>query len=193
MSSPLKSVFKKEHSDEISNHSVNPVFSEVVSAFMSRRRFLQMGMVAGAAVSFPYLVKPENAFAAKANPSALSKAVSLGFTSIPVSTADTVTVPEGYIAVRFIAGAMLGHKGNLPEFKFDASNTTDEQAAQAGMHHDGMAWFSLPQGKENPAHGLLALNHEYIDNGMLFKYVLSHWDLIRPVRVRMRWVYQLSR
>lgn len=68
MSSPLKSVFKKEHSDEISNHSVNPVFSEVVSAFMSRRRFLQMGMVAGAAVSFPYLVKPENAFAAKANP-----------------------------------------------------------------------------------------------------------------------------
>ncbi len=178
MSSPLKSVFKKEHSDEISNHSVNPVFSEVVSAFMSRRRFLQMGMVAGAAVSFPYLVKPENAFAAKANPSALSKAVSLGFTSIPVSTADTVTVPEGYIARPFYGwGDAVGIKGNLPEFKFDASNTTDEQAAQAGMHHDGMAWFSLPQGKENPAHGLLALNHEYIDNGMLFKDGTANWDL----------------
>ncbi|RBZ93700.1 PhoX family phosphatase [Klebsiella pneumoniae] len=166
MSSPLKSVFKKEHSDEISNHSVNPVFSEVVSAFMSRRRFLQMGMVAGAAVSFPYLVKPENAFAAKANPSALSKAVSLGFTSIPVSTADTVTVPEGYIARPFYRwGDAVGIKGNLPEFKFDASNTTDEQAAQAGMHHDGMAWFSLPQGKENPAHGLL-------DN--------VGWQVVRP-------------
>ncbi|HEL6320527.1 TPA: PhoX family phosphatase [Klebsiella pneumoniae] len=178
MSSPLKSVFKKEHSDEISNHSVNPVFSEVVSAFMSRRRFLQMGMVAGAAVSFPYLVKPENAFAAKANPSALSKAVSLGFTSIPVSTADTVTVPEGYIARPFYRwGDAVGIKGNLPEFKFDASNTTDEQAAQAGMHHDGMAWFSLPQGKENPAHCLLALNHEYIDNGMLFKDGTANWDL----------------
>ncbi|EML9402504.1 TPA: PhoX family phosphatase [Klebsiella pneumoniae] len=178
MSSPLKSVFKKEHSDEISNHSVNPVFSEVVSAFMSRRRFLQMGMVAGAAVSFLYLVKPENAFAAKANPSALSKAVSLGFTSIPVSTADTVTVPEGYIARQFYRwGDAVGIKGNLPEFKFDASNTTDEQAAQAGMHHDGMAWFSLPQSKENPAHGLLALNHEYIDNGMLFKDGTANWDL----------------
>ncbi|HBT2012482.1 TPA: PhoX family phosphatase, partial [Klebsiella pneumoniae] len=178
MSSPLKLVFKKEHSDEISNHSVNPVFSEVVSAFMSRRRFLQMGMVAGAAVSFPYLVKPENAFAAKANPSALSKAVSLSFTTIPVSTADTVTVPEGYIARPFYRwGDAVGIKGNLPEFKFDASNTTDEQAAQAGMHHDGMAWFSLPQGKENPAHGLLALNHEYIDNGMLFKDGTANWDL----------------
>lgn len=178
MSRPLKSVFKKEHSDEISNQSVNPVFSEVVSAFMSRRRFLQMGMVAGAAVSFPYLVKPENAFAAKANPLALSKAVSLGFTSIPVSTADTVTVPEGYIARPFYRwGDAVGIKGNLPEFKFDASNTTDEQAAQAGMHHDGMAWFSLPQGEENPAHGLLALNHEYIDNGMLFKDGTANWDL----------------
>ncbi|EPP1400205.1 PhoX family protein [Klebsiella oxytoca] len=178
MSRPLKSVFKKEHSDEISNHSVNPVFSEVVSAFMSRRRFLQMGMVAGAAVSFPYLVKPENAFAAETNPSALSKAVSLGFTSIPVSTEDTVTVPEGYIARPFYRwGDAVGIKGNLPEFKFDASNTTDEQAAQAGMHHDGMAWFSLPQGKDNPAHGLLALNHEYIDNGMLFKDGTANWDL----------------
>ncbi len=108
MSRPLKSVFKKEHSDEISNHSVNPVFSEVVSAFMSRRRFLQMGMVAGAAVSFPYLVKPENAFAAKANPSALSKAVSLGFTSIPVSTADTGRL---YSPSVLSLGRCCGHKG----------------------------------------------------------------------------------
>ncbi|MDH8142316.1 DUF839 domain-containing protein, partial [Klebsiella pneumoniae] len=92
--------------------------------------------------------------------------------------ADTVTVPEGYIARPFYRwGDAVGIKGNLPEFKFDASNTTDEQAAQAGMHHDGMAWFSLPQGKENPAHGLLALNHEYIDNGMLFKDGTANWDL----------------
>lgn len=53
MSKPLESVFKKEHGDEISNHSNNPVFSDIANAFLSRRRFLQMGMVAGAAVSFP--------------------------------------------------------------------------------------------------------------------------------------------
>ncbi len=178
MSRPLKSVFKQEHSDQINNPSHNAAFSEVVSAFMSRRRFLQMGMVAGAAVSFPSLLMPENAFAAMPKPSAIAKAMSLGFTSIPVSTADNVTVPEGYIARPFYRwGDAVGLKGNLPEFKFDASNTTDEQAAQAGMHHDGMAWFSLPQGEENPAHGLLALNHEYIDNGMLFKDGTASWDL----------------
>ena len=61
MGRPLKSVFKKEHRDDIANRSANPVFSEVAEVFLSRRRFLQMGAVAGAAVSFPFLIKPENA------------------------------------------------------------------------------------------------------------------------------------
>ena len=175
MSRPL---IKKEHSEEISNRSSNPVFSDVADAFLSRRRFLQLGVVAGAAVSFPLLLKSENALAASgASPSKLAKAVSLGFTSIPVSSEDTVIVPEGYIARPFYRwGDAVGLKGNLPEFKKDGSNTTEEQAAQAGMHHDGMAWFSLPQGGESAEHGLLAMNHEYIDNGMLFKDGVANWS-----------------
>lgn len=175
MSRPL---IKKEHSEEISNRSSNPVFSEVADAFLSRRRFLQLGVVAGAAVSFPLLLKSENALAASgASPSKLAKAVSLGFTSIPVSSEDTVIVPEGYIARPFYRwGDAVGLKGNLPAFKKDGSNTTEEQAAQAGMHHDGMAWFSLPQGGESAEHGLLAMNHEYIDNGMLFKDGVANWS-----------------
>lgn len=175
MSRPL---IKKEHSEEISNRSSNPVFSEVADAFLSRRRFLQLGVVAGAAVSFPLLLKAENALAAGgASPSKLAKAVSLGFTSIPVSSEDTVIVPEGYIARPFYRwGDAVGLKGNLPAFKKDGSNTTEEQAAQAGMHHDGMAWFSLPQGGESAEHGLLAMNHEYIDNGMLFKDGVANWS-----------------
>ena len=178
MGRPLKSVFKKEHRDDISNRSANPVFSEVAEVFLSRRRFLQMGAVAGAAVSFPYLITPENAIAAVSKPSALAKAVSLGFTSIDVSTEDTVRVPEGYIARPFYRwGDPTGIKNNMPAFKPDASNTTDEQAVQAGMHHDGMAWFSLPQGGQSPEHGLLAMNHEYIDNGMLFTDGTANWSL----------------
>lgn len=177
MSRPLKFVFKKEHCDDISNHSENPLFSSVADTFLTRRRFLQIGAVAGATVTFPFLVKPEKTFASVSQPSALTKAVSLGFTSIPISTADTVTVPEGYIARPFYRwGDATGIKGNMPEFKQDASNTSDEQAVQAGMHHDGMAYFSLPQGEQNSMHGLLVLNHEYIDNGMLFKDGIANWN-----------------
>ncbi|WP_151995759.1 PhoX family protein [Buttiauxella massiliensis] len=175
MSRPLKPLFKQEHNDEISNRSANPVFSDVASAYLSRRRFLQMGAVAGAAVAFPTLLKSQAAWAVE---TALARPSSLGFTSIEVSTEDTVRVPEGYIARPFYRwGDAVGLKGNLPEFKTDGSNTTDEQAAQAGMHHDGMAWFSLPRGGTDPNHGLLAMNHEYIDNGLLFKDGVANWNL----------------
>ncbi|MGC8400717.1 alkaline phosphatase PhoX [Enterobacter mori] len=80
--------------------------------------------------------------------------MSLGFSSIPVSTEDTVRVPEGYIARPFYRwGDPTGMKNNMPAFKPDASNTTDEQAVQAGMHHDGMAWFSLPQERKTRSMG----------------------------------------
>lgn len=175
MSRPLKPLFKHEHSDEISNRSANPVFSDVASAFLSRRRFLQMGVVAGAAVSFPALLKSQAAWAVE---NAFVRPSSLGFTSIAVSTDDTVRVPEGYVARPFYRwGDAVGLKGNMPEFKPDGSNTTDEQAAQAGMHHDGMAWFSLPLGSDDPHHGLLAMNHEYIDNGLLFKDGAANWNI----------------
>ena len=172
MSRPL---FKQEHSSEISNQSDNPVFSTVVSAFLSRRRFLQMGVVAGTAAAFPALLRSPAALAVE---NAIARPTSLGFTSIAVSTEDTVRVPEGYIARPFYRwGDAVGLAGNMPEFNKDGSNTTDEQAAQAGMHHDGMAWFSLPLGGDSPQHGLLAMNHEYIDNGLLFKDGAANWNL----------------
>lgn len=175
MSRPLKPLFKQEHSDDVSNRSANPVFSDVAQAFLSRRRFLQMGVVAGTAVTFPALLKSPAAWAVE---TAMARPSSLGFTSIAVSTEDTVRVPQGYVARPFYRwGDAVGLKGNLPAFKTDGSNTTDEQAAQAGMHHDGMAWFSLPLGGSDPHHGLLAMNHEYIDNGLLFKDGVANWSL----------------
>src|SRR5690606_725259 len=178
MGRPLKSVFKKEHRDDITNRSANPVFSEVAEVFLSRRRFLQMGAVAGAAASFPFLIKPESAIAAVSKPSALAKAVSLGFTSIDVSTEDTVRVPEGYIARPFYRWRdPTGIKDNMPAFTPDASNTTDEQAVQAGLRDDGMAWFRLAPGAQDPGQGLLAGNHECIGNGMLLTGGTGNWSL----------------
>ena len=65
----------------------------------------------------------------------------------------------------------------MPAFKPDASNSTLEQAVQAGMHHDGMGYFALPLGSSNHQHGLLAMNHEYVDNGLLFPDGDANWDM----------------
>ncbi|WP_249956793.1 alkaline phosphatase PhoX, partial [Escherichia coli] len=143
------------------------------------------GTVAGAAAAFPFLLKQENALAKVVSKASgnLGKATTLGFTSLPVSTEDTVIVPEGYIAKPFYKwGDATGIAGNLPVFKTDGSNTTEEQAAQAGMHHDGMAWFSLPQGGNSSDHGLLAINHEYIDNGLLFKDGDANWSADKALK-----------
>ena len=64
-------------------------------------------------------------------------------------------------------GDPVGIPGNMPAFRMDASNTAAEQAAQAGMHHDGMKFYPLPLASEGSAHGLLAMNHEYLDDGLL--------------------------
>ena len=62
---------------------------------------------------------------------------------MPVSTSDTVTVPEGYSAQVIAAwGEPAGLSGEEAAFKPDASNTAAEQEAQLGMHHDGMQFFA---------------------------------------------------
>lgn len=90
----------------------------------------------------------------------------LAFTSIPVATSDTVTVPPGYTArVLYAWGDPVS---NGPQFKQDASNTAEEQALQAGMHHDGIWFFPLPLGNvQESRRGLLAMNHEYTDTTLL--------------------------
>jgi secreted PhoX family phosphatase len=38
-----------------------------------------------------------------------------------------------------------------------------------------------------PEHGLLAMNHEYIDNGMLFIDGTANWSLDKARKGRTRW------
>jgi secreted PhoX family phosphatase len=97
----------------------------------------------------------------------------LGFKSVPVSTVDTVTVPEGYSA-QVIArwGEPAGLSGENAAFRWDASNTAAEQEAQLGMHHDGIHFY--PQGGSTA--GLLVMNHEYVDEGLLFADGFANWS-----------------
>ncbi len=62
-----------------------------------------------------------------------------------------------------------------PAFKPDASNTVEDQMMQAGMHHDGIHFFPLPFGGTSSTHGLLAVNHEYTDDGLLHPGGMEPW------------------
>ncbi|MBV6541464.1 PhoX family phosphatase [Ursidibacter maritimus] len=171
MSKPLS--LKTTNAEDICNDSENLAFSQVLDCHLSRRKLLQSGAVLGSVAMMPSL-----SFA-KTAPT-FERATSLGFTSVPFSTEDKVIVPKGYTARAFYKwGDPVGIVGNMPKFKFDASNSADEQAAQAGMHHDGMAFFPLPYGSNTATHGLLAMNHEYVDNGLLFKDGIENWNLTK--------------
>ena len=96
----------------------------------------------------------------------------LGFRSVPLGTQDTVRVPEGY-SVQVIApwGDPVGMSGEDHAFREDASNTTAHQETQFGMHHDGIHYFEQ-QGSRS---GLLVMNHEYVDHGLLFPDGTATW------------------
>ncbi len=165
----------KHHGVEAcSNQSDNPAFSAVLDARLSRRNVLQAGSAAGMATLAGGLLP---AVAHAAPQVATRSAARLGFAAVPFSAEDKVVVPAGYVAeVLYAWGDPVGLKGNSPAFKADASNSADEQAAQAGMHHDGMAFFPLPQGSQADKHGLLAINHEYTDDGLLHPDGMKSWS-----------------
>ncbi len=92
----------------------------------------------------------------------------LGFKSVPASTADALVLPPGYSAqVLAPWGEPVGAAAGMPPFKWDASNSAAEQALQMGMHHDGLHLYPLPPGAGGVQRGLLVMNHEYTDDGLL--------------------------
>lgn len=177
MSKPFARKIKDPNADTVSNLSANPAFSKVLDLAVSRRKLLQGSAAVGAATLAPLgLLASGNAAAANRLP----RAGMLGFQSVPFSTTDEVIVPPGYSArALYRWGDAVGIAGKMPAFKKDGSNSALEQAYQAGMHHDGIAFFPLPLGSDNSNHGLLAMNHEYIDNGLLFADGTATWDLTK--------------
>jgi secreted PhoX family phosphatase len=135
-------------------------FADIAAEAISRRTFVKAGLGATAAgFLVPRLVAAE---ASEGEPAAL-----LRFHSVPVSTEDALCVPPGYRAqILYRWGDPID--GQSPVFKPDASNTAAEQKLQAGMGHDGIQFFPLPRGSSSSDRGLLVLNHEYADQGLLF-------------------------
>ncbi|SOD58305.1 hypothetical protein SAMN06297387_10183 [Streptomyces zhaozhouensis] len=166
-------VFPQVDPDDVSsNRSDNPSFGEVVQSRMSRRSALLGGTAAAAA----FLVGPGAANGAAAPAAADARHGGgrpghgrrlLGFEPVSTSDADTFVVPEGYEAQVIIPwGTPIRPEG--PAWREDGGNTADEQAEQVGMNHDGMHFFPLGHGREGSRRGLLVLNHEYVDQELLF-------------------------
>ena len=183
---------------EDSNRSSNSTIHEVINA--ARRTALK----GGAALSLATVLAPLAGCAAVAQ-----SGPKLGFKGIPVGMGDALVVPEGYVAVALAQwGEPIGVAGNMPAFKPDGSNTAAEQAVQMGMHHDGLEYFPL----DGSRRGLIAINHEYTDDGLLhvggfanmnlekvqksqnahglavFEVELKDgkWDMVRPSRYARR-------
>ncbi len=149
---------------EDSNRSANPSIHDLSDP--ARRTVLRGGL----GLSLAALLAPISGCALL--PGGLGNR-SLGFKSVPPSSVDRVTVPEGYTATPLAPwGEPIGILGNMPAFQLDAGNSAAEQAVQMGMHHDGLNYFAL----DGSRRGLLAVNQEYTDSGLLFPDGQANWS-----------------
>ena len=101
----------------------------------------------------------------------------LGFTGVPISLADKLSIPPEYVAQIIYkwgepTGVMVNGAAAMPAFKLDASNSATDQALQAGMHHDGMHFFPLDAAGKR---ALLVMNHEYTDETLLHTDGVKVW------------------
>jgi len=147
---------------EDSNRSANLTIHEVSSP--ARRTVLQCGAAASMLATLGGCASVKEM---------LATAPTLSFKPVPPGFGDRLVVPEGYSAQVIAAwGEPVGIAGQMPAFRMDASNTSKDQAVQMGMHHDGLVFFPLGDGRER---GLLAMNHEYTDDGLLHVGGMTGW------------------
>lgn len=180
----LTHVHANDLEDTPTNSSANPHFSEIVEVAVSRRGFLKSGFGAAA---LAFLGVPLALRSGDAN--AYGPSVPLNWTSVPLSNTDGVVVPPGFtVQVLYAWGDPIGRVGlppGQPAWSGNASETAAEQELQSGAHHDGMHLFPFPQrgggatGGFSNTRGLLCVNHEYVDQGLLFPDGTQNWSLAK--------------
>ena len=153
---------------EDSNRSSNPDIHKVSKP--ERRTLLQWGLATGGAASLGAF----STLLAGCSTTASASGAAIGFKAVAADKSDRFVVPEGYIATALAQwGEPIGVPGNMPLFKIDGSNSAADQAVQMGMHHDGIQFYALPD--SGGKRGLLAMNHEYVDDGLLHAGGMKEW------------------
>lgn len=165
--SPPAPYSEADFDHEDSNRSGNPHFSDLMKVRLSRRQLLigGLGCAVASGVFAPVGLSQAAAIAGRltAKPTALSKA--LGFAAVPVGRDDAIILPDGYVSNVILSwGEPI--TGAYPAYLDGGMNSGSDQEQQMGMHHDGMHYFAIRSGDPN-SHGLLVMNHEYIDQNAL--------------------------
>jgi uncharacterized protein len=156
--------------DAVSNSSNNPTLNELIERSLSRRTVLAGGLGAASAAVFGCGNDAAEQIGRLGEPLV---SPGIGFSSVAVSTADAVVVADGYTASVLYSWGDPTSDG--PAFATDASNSAADQEQQAGMHHDGISFFSLPSVNPGRQRGLLVMNHEYTDDGLLHAGGMDPW------------------
>ena len=160
--------------DSVSNPTDHPTFEAVCA---TRRALLQ---TAGSGAALAIAGMPLTGCSTMSpSPGASARPASPTFRSVPALRADAVVVPDGYEAYVLYAWGDPVSEG--PAFRQDASNSAAEQAQQAGMHHDALHFFPMVEERggrraESSEHGLLVINHEYTDDGLLHPDGMKTWN-----------------
>ena len=157
MSSP--ETFEEYQAEACSNpRAAQQAIGDVIAARLSRRQALQglLGSVAAGALGSGFGARD----AAAAGPS------SLRFTELALGLDETHHVAEGYetqVLIRWGDPVLAG----APAFE-PAKLTADAQEKQFGYNCDYLGFHPLPLGSRNAEHGLLAVNHEYVNTNLVF-------------------------
>ena len=156
------------------NPSGNESIRDVMDRFTGRRNFLKGSLATATFASlggFSLESLANGAYVGSPAPTG-----GIGFTGVPaniIPMTDGITVPSGYTAKTFIAwGDAIGKAGPDAMTHWDPSTAMTEarQLTTWGSHNDGMHLFPFPavgaQGLSNDR-GLLVVNHEYVDPGLV--------------------------
>ncbi|TBV06708.1 PhoX family protein [Phytopseudomonas dryadis] len=150
------------------NPSGNLPMASVLDAYLSRRSVMRGGlgaaiaMIAGTGLTGCFDSGGSSNDSPATEPPSEPK-LALGFESIAGSRTDACVVAAGYSAYVLAPwGTPFNSAGGT--WKADGSNSPEEQANSAGMHHDGMHFFPINGSSDD---GLLAVNYEYIDANAL--------------------------
>ena len=157
--------------DQPINPSGNSSIRDVIEAYTGRRNFLKGTLGAAAVMTMGGFAREAAAYTTAATSPAIT------FGGVPANLAasftDQITVPQGYTARVLIGwGDAIGKAGPKAHTHWDASQPMTEalQLSTFGSHNDGMHLFPFPavgaQGLSNDR-GLLVVNHEYVDPGLV--------------------------